>query len=185
MPNSLSRRLRARAYATLALSPISFASAVTKTRRWRQYRRDDLGFEVEMPGTPKIQENTDQGAVYGKGISAVIEVEDVLFVAVHVDLSRPTSITELLSFEHSKLRALMATTGSVKSKFFITNGLIGAEIITDLGELSRITIKRSVTVGSSFFEARAHFAHSSRDNRSIRRFLNSFKLTTRHQQRIA
>ena len=55
--NPMSRRALLPLIAATALSPALFVPSAVRAQGavWQIYRRDDLGFEIDMPGKPKIE----------------------------------------------------------------------------------------------------------------------------------
>src|SRR5262245_66654635 len=58
-------RLVLAAVAVLALLTLP-ASTTTLAQAWQEYRSDELGFKVEMPGTPKVEEENEEETVGDK-----------------------------------------------------------------------------------------------------------------------
>src|SRR5262245_57366091 len=55
-------RLRLAAVAVLAVVTL-LVLTTTFAQTWQEFRRDDLGFKVEMPGTPQVEEQEEEETV--------------------------------------------------------------------------------------------------------------------------
>src|SRR5262249_35560019 len=57
-----------------------------QTPVWREYRRDDLGYTVEMPGDPKVDVTADEDRdIRIRVIDASIDIEDMLLGVVFTE----------------------------------------------------------------------------------------------------
>jgi hypothetical protein len=168
----LSRRSCLPLLAAVVLSPVLPARAArAQGDVWQAYRRDDLGFEVEMPGTPKIEveESQDQDDPSVKSVSAEVTFEDTLFAAGYQEYRRPTSVEEELRAQRWAARAGL---GKIASETrFMMNGLPGVEVVFE-----DLMIVRIVVAGNRRFLVSVGGPQGGQDNPSARRFLNSFKL---------
>src|SRR5438552_18022162 len=58
--NDLSRRTIILASPALVSGFLGLQTARAQQTLWREYRRDDLGFRIEMPSEPMIEEKDDE-----------------------------------------------------------------------------------------------------------------------------
>jgi acetyl esterase/lipase len=169
----LSRRSCLPLLAAVVLSPVLPARAGDV---WQAYRRDDLGFEVEMPGTPKIEveESQDQDDPSVKSVSAEVTFEDTLFAAGYQEYRRPTSVEEEVVGQRWVARTMPAKIASETR--FVMNGQPGVEVVFDGMGGTAFMIVRIVVAGNRRFLVSVIGSQGGPDNPSARRFLNSFKL---------
>ena len=74
-----------------SLSTLSRAAQAEAAPAWREYRNNEMGFRVEMPGTPKVEEqNGDPGDPFIKSVDAQVELNDML-LGVHCTENRAAS----------------------------------------------------------------------------------------------
>jgi hypothetical protein len=92
----LSRRVRLPLVAVVGLSPTVVTRARAQGDIWQTYRREDLGFEIEMPGKPTIEaeESQDKDDPVLRSVDAQVTFEDTLFGAHYLEYRQPTSIQE-------------------------------------------------------------------------------------------
>jgi len=70
------------------------ALAQTSQESWQDFRREDLGFKIEMPGTPKVE--NDESAVDGKtikSVSAQVDFDERTLGVSYEQLSEPVVMT--------------------------------------------------------------------------------------------
>src|SRR5882757_6212824 len=65
-----------------ASSTVKLASSASQAQGniWRDYRREDLGFRIEMPGEPKVEDKVDEFKdIWLRTVEAEVEYEDMTF----------------------------------------------------------------------------------------------------------
>ena len=128
----LSRRACLQLFAAVTLSPAVVTRAQAQGDMWQMYRREDLGFEIEMPGKPKIEVEENQGKDDPRlrAVDAQVNFEDTLFGAHYEEYKEPTTSIEQ---EVAAQRAAAEMMGSkiVSETTFTMNGFPGVEIVFD------------------------------------------------------
>jgi hypothetical protein len=109
---------------------------------WKPYRREDLGFEVELPGEPKIEEEQNEES---KSIYAEVSFVGMMFGVDHVTFRRDVTITEVA-------RQQLEAAKSLKSRIareapFTLGGYPAIEIVRDI-EGAFVSIMRVVAIGN-------------------------------------
>lgn len=171
----ISRRAFMPLMAATALSPTLFVPSAARAQGavWQIYRPEGLGFEVEMPGKPKIEvEDRERDDPALKSINASIDVDQISFGANYVEYRDPITLQEAVAAQQLLARSLPA---QMRVTSFTINGIDGSTIVMDsdgLNVIQRIVVKennRQILI-SVVGERSIH------TNATVRRFLNSFKL---------
>ena len=79
-----------------ATASIALPSAVAwaQAPAWKEYRNNDMGFRVEMPGTPKVDEQAgDASDPFVRSVEAQVELNDML-LGVHCTENRAATSAE-------------------------------------------------------------------------------------------
>jgi hypothetical protein len=138
---------------------------------WQLYRREDLGFEVEMPDAPKIevQEGQDKDAPVAKSVDAQVDFQGINFGILYEEWRGRPSVDDEIAAQRFGARSL--GTKVISETRFTMNGVPGVEIATDGfgGTTFRIVIEQN----RRFFLGAAG---APSDNASVRRFFDSFRL---------
>ena len=111
--SSMSRRGFLPLVAGAALSPVVLVPQAARAQgaNWQIYRREDLGFEIEMPGKPKIEvEEFERDDLAVKSITAVVDVEQISFGAGYNEYRKPISLEEEVLAQRLLARGLGART---------------------------------------------------------------------------
>jgi hypothetical protein len=174
----LSRRACLQFVAAVTLSPAVVTRAQAQGDVWQMYRREDLGFEIEMPGKPRIEVEENQGKDDPRlrAVDAQANFEETLFGAHYEEYKQPTtSIEEEVAAQ--RVAAEMMGSKIVSETTFTTNGFPGVEIVFDgiMGGTD-FTITRIVVAQNRRFFVSAIGPRSGKDSPSVRRFFDSFKL---------
>ena len=169
----ISRRALLPLIAASALAPALLLPSVARAQgaMWQIYRREDLGFEIEMPGRPEIQKERIDGQT---SVEASVEVDQMLFGIGYREYEEAVSVQEMAAAQRLAARSLGTTI--TRETMITMNGFPGIEVIIESNLLSmamRIVLiperKRSISAMVS-----GHGRLS--ENASVRRFLDSFKL---------
>lgn len=168
---SMSRRSLLPLIAGAALSPVLLAPSAVRAQgaNWQLYRREDLGFEIEMPGRPEVREDRIDGM---RSIDAEIDVDRILFGASYHEFEEDISVEQVAAAQRMAARQLGIKATRVTT--IKVNGVAGLDVVSESDALSmvlRIIIKekRSISAGAT-----GHGLLS--ENPVVRRFLDSLKL---------
>lgn len=173
--NSMSRRGFLPLVAGAALSPVVLVPQAARAQgaNWQIYRREDLGFEIEMPGKPKIEvEEFERDDLAVKSITAVVDVEQISFSAGYYEYRMPISLEEEVLAQQLLARGLEART--VRETAFTMNGVEGRDISMEgdgLNAIQRIVVIKTRRILISVIGDR--IIHTSAN---VRRFLDLLKL---------
>jgi hypothetical protein len=158
----------------VSLSSVLLAGAPARGQGdiWQLYRREDLGFEIQMPGAPKIEveESLGNDEPVVKSVDATVSFQDIEFGVFYEEYRRrPASIEEEIAGQRLGARSL--GTKMTSETRFTMNGVPGVEIVTDGfgGMIFRVLVAQN----RRFFLV---VTGASPDNASVRRFLDSFRL---------
>jgi len=156
--------------AAASVSPVFMARAQDV---WREYRRDDLGFRVEMPGEPDVDETEDEAKdIVLRSLDAQVDYEKIIFGVHHTEYKNAVSADE----EFALLRKGMATGGfAVTREAALTiDGVSGREFVSDSDTINivhRLMVMDRFTIGVAVAGER-----EIHDSPLTRRFFDSFKL---------
>jgi hypothetical protein len=143
---------------------------------WREYRRDDLGFRIEMPGEPKVEVKED-------------EFKDIIIRTVEADVSQgttnfgvrcdeyaqPVSADELfVRFRHGMQLGGM---GITRETSLVMNGFPAREFVRESPDLN--FIRREVVVGNLTIAAMVFGERDIHMSDAARRVMASFELLRR------
>ena len=175
--NALSRRAFVAALAATAAVPMASPARAQiqwhKLDIWKPYRREDLGFEVEMPGEPEIDVEEDED---GKSIDAEFLFVGMMFGATHRESKRVLSLTDVSA--HQRKIAQRAKGRIIRETSFSLDGLPAIEIVSEL-EDAFVSILRAVVIGNRLITVDVIGGPDIAADPSALRFLNSFKLLPR------
>jgi hypothetical protein len=157
--------------AAIAPAALLVRSTIAEESRWRVYRREDLGFQIEMPGDP-MEDTAPPEDVLLTMVNIMFANEDALFAVNHQEYAKPFA----LKGEMEIFRLAMQELGTPieRESAMSIDGVDAAEVVTEL------TITRIVVVKNYRILVAAH--GNDRDvhkNAAVRRFLGSFKLLPR------
>jgi hypothetical protein len=172
---SMSRRAFLPLVAGAVLSPVVRVPSAARAQdaSWQLYRREDLGFEVEMPGKPKIEvEEFERDHPAVRSIDAVVDVEQISFSAGYYEYRMPITLEQEALAQQLLARGLEART--VRETAFMMSGIEGRDISMEgdgLNAILRIVSMQNRRIMISVMGDR--IIHS---NAMVRRFLDSLKL---------
>ena len=173
---SMSRRAFLPLIAGVALSPVVLVPRPARAQgaTWQMYRPEGLGFEVEMPGKPKIEiEKSDRDDILVRSVDAVVDVDQTTFGAYFQEFRKQLAMREEILGQQLFARALEGRI--TREVAFTMNGFEGRRIRhrVDGAECHRAARPGEATAGS-------HCPRSaigpSTATPSVRRFLDSLKL---------
>ena len=140
---------------------------------WQEYRREDLGFRVEMPGAPmiRVQKGSPEDN-WTTSTDAQVRHQHEIF-----DLSW-TEFKDIVSVEdeYTRFRGMMIGAGyQIEEDIPLTlNDVPAREFVIETGNINfvrRITAVRNLAIGIHALGAR-----NIQNSPTVRRFLDSFKL---------
>ena len=175
---AVSRRACLSALATVAVVPALPARAQIdwhKVDIWQVYRREDLGYEVEMPGEPKIEEEEDED---GASINAEVELEGVWFAITYHTFTHAMTVKDVSARQHEALRNLNIEAKITRESDITMNGFPGLEFVAEsqaarFAHIMRVIVMKDRAISVAVFGEPGVHA-----NPLARRFLDSFKLLT-------
>jgi hypothetical protein len=138
---------------------------------WKPYRREDLGFEVEMPGDPEIEEEKDEA---GHSIYAEFLFIGMMLGVDHTVLFKRDATIERV-IRHQRKTAQELKGKVTREAPFTMEGLPAIEIVRELKD-GFVTIMRAVVIGKRHIAINVVGGPDIATNPSALRFLNSFKL---------
>jgi hypothetical protein len=169
---NLSRRrfLLTGACASFGLAP---KLARAQASIWREYRRDDVGFRIEMPGAPRIRvQKGDPEDNWITSTDAQVRYQHETFDVSWTEFKD----TVLVEDEYARFRDMMGRAGyQIEEDIALTlNDVPAREFLIETGSINfvrRILAVRNVAIGIHAMGAR-NIQYSP----TARRFLDSFRL---------
>jgi hypothetical protein len=169
---SLSRRnfLVAGACASSVLGP---TVALAQGGVWQEYRRDDVGFRIEMPGAPKIRARKGRPQDnWTTSTGAQVRHQDEIFDVSCTEFNDIVSVED----EYTRFRNMMTGAGyQIEEDIPLTlNEVPAREFIIETGNINfvrRIMVVRNFAIGIHALGAR-----NIRYSPTVSRFLDSFRL---------
>jgi hypothetical protein len=139
---------------------------------WREFRRNDAGFRIEMPGVPAVEDDkglpTDH---WIRMINAGVEYEQISFGLNYAEYKQHRSEEEWFR----GLRGGLAPVFKIVSETPLTmNSFQGREIIVESAESKLDAVYRTFALNNSAFVSLS--ATGPVANPNVRRFLDSFML---------
>ena len=168
----------------LLVSACSFLNAQEPT--WKEFRSNEGGFSVLMPGTPtpnKVTVNTTSGVEEANMFSLSDESLDEYIIAYSkypkTD-SKEVSTGKL--FDKARDGILLVQQGKLLNEAAITlDGFSGRSIAVERPD-GVITTARFYVVGDRFYQLSVNAKTNEREPEAPKRFLDSFKLLPIKQQ---
>jgi hypothetical protein len=174
--NPTSRRALLPLIAAAALSP---AVLVPRTARaqgaaWQIYRREDLGFEVEMPGKPNITVKTsERDDRWVRSIGAELDFDRLYFGVGHLELTEALSVEQASAAQRMAARQL-GIKAPPRETAITMNGFPVLDVVSESEAFSMVV--RSVIMNKRSISAIVTGNGQLSEDPSVRRFLDSFKL---------
>jgi hypothetical protein len=167
---SLSRR---RFLATAACAGFGPTLARAQASIWQEYRRDDVGFRIEMPGAPRIRVQKGRPEEnWATSTGAQVRHEHEIFDVSWTEFKQAVSVED----EYARFRDMMGRAGyQIEEDIALTlNDVPAREFIIETGQINfvrRILAVRNVAIGIHAMGAR-----NVQYSPTVRRFLDSFRL---------
>ena len=140
---------------------------------WQEYRRDDAGFRIELPGAPRIRVQRgrpDNNWMTTTG--ALVQYQNEIFDVTSTEFKEIVAVED----EYTRFRDMMAGAGyQIEEDIPLTLDDVPArEFVIETGAINfvrRILVVRNFAIGIHAMGAR-NIQYSP----TVRRFLDSFKL---------
>jgi hypothetical protein len=147
--------------------------ALAQASIWQEYRRDDVGFRVEMPGAPRIRvqrARPENNWITTTG--ALVRYQNEIFDVVSTEFKEIVAVED----EYTRFRDMMAGAGyQIEEDIPLSLDTVPArEFIIETGAINfvrRILVVRNFAIGIHAMGAR-----NVQYSPTVRRFLDSFKL---------
>ena len=140
---------------------------------WQEYRRDDVGFRIEMPGEPKIRvQKGDPQDPWTTSTDAQVRYQHELFDVSWTEFKDIVSTEE----EYTRFRDMMTRAGyQIEEDIPLTpNDVPAREFIIETGNIN--FVRRIMAVRNFAIGIHAMGARNIHNSPTVRRFLDSFKL---------
>jgi hypothetical protein len=168
----LSRRACLSLLAGSASAVLEWSIAQAQEDVWREFRRNDAGFRIEMPGDPTVED--DKGLTtdpWIRRINAGVEYQQISFGLTYAENKEHRSEEEWFG---GFARGLEPVFEIVAETPLIMNGFQGREIIVASAGLKLDAVYRMFALSNSAFVTLSAVGPPADPN--VRRFLDSFML---------
>lgn len=151
-------------------------SAQTQTNLWREYRRDDLGFRVELPGEPKIEteEKKDAHEPWIRTVSAEVDSGGLLLGISYQEYRAALDPEEQFRLQREGFR-LMGQAPSRETALQLRYP--GREFVVESEHLNLVL--RLFVVENRTLTLQAIGGRTIHNDPAVRRFLDSLALLPR------
>lgn len=157
---------------------IAFAPTPAAAQDWQEYRRDDFGFRIEMPGKPTIEtEESSEADMPVKSTSAELDVDDVLYSVVHDQYGKGALASRPIDPWLDESRDLIQKILGVKvtrEERLTMNGFPAREIVFETDGFHAVI--RIVVLGDRTVKVGAIGHEPLKGKPAVERFLRSFTL---------
>jgi hypothetical protein len=156
--------------AASATAGLGLQSARAQEGVWQEYRRDDLGFRIELPGMPKVEvEEGDDITV--RSTDVALDHDRMILGAHCMEYKKAEDARTELGRGNAMRATGMSTTGE---SALVMNGFPARQFIreSDGGNY----IRRVVVMDNLAISVMVVGDRSIHSNVTVRRFLDSFKL---------
>src|SRR5262245_22165463 len=169
---SLSRRsfLLAGACASFGVGP---KAARAQGSVWQEYRRDDVGFRIEMPGALRIRvQKGDPEDNWITSTDVQVRYQHETFDVSWTEFKHTVSVED----EYARFRDMMARAGyQIEEDIPLTlNDIPAREFIIETGNIN--FVRRILAVRNFAIGIHAMGARNVQYSPTVRRFLDSFRL---------
>jgi hypothetical protein len=139
---------------------------------WREFRRDDAGFRIEMPGVATVEDDEGLPADHWiRRINADVEYEEIGFGLIYAEYKQRRSEEE---WSREFARLLPPVFRIVAEAPLTMNGFQGREIIAESAELRLDAVYRTFVLSNNALVTLSAVGPATNPN--VRRFLDSFML---------
>jgi hypothetical protein len=137
---------------------------------WQMYRREDLGFEVEMPGKPELtEEKGDDGSMT---IDAEVTFASMLFGARYYTGPQMITVQDVSFAHHEGARHLSMKI--IRETEVTMNGFPGLEFVSEADTFAQML--RVMVLQNAAIQVGVDGDHGLQQNALVQRFFGSFKL---------
>jgi hypothetical protein len=157
----------------MSLAVHSTAAQAEAAAAWREYRNDEMGFRVELPGEFKAnQEAGEAKDPWVKSIGAEIEFDGMTMGVNGTQFRGSPTAEELYKVQREGMQAsgMQATREEQRT----VNGVAAREFIREADDINYI--HRMVIVGNRTISVSVFGERSIHGNSTVRRFLDSLTL---------
>ena len=140
---------------------------------WQEYRRDDVGFRIEMPGAPKIRvQKGDPEDNWTTSTDAQVRYQHETFDVSWTEFKDIVSVED----EYTRFREMMTRAGyQIEEDIPLTlNDVPAREFIIETGNIN--FVRRIMAVRNFAMAIHAMGSRNIHNTPTGRRFLDSFKL---------
>jgi hypothetical protein len=138
---------------------------------WREYHREDLGFRIEMPGDPTVENEEDKDLGLST-MNAEVDYEDMTFGVQWNEWKRPLPAEETFSLWREGMR--ISGMGVTSERTFLMNGFPGREFLRESDDFNYV--RREVVAGNLVINATVIGERAMHRNPAVSRYLDSFML---------
>jgi hypothetical protein len=140
---------------------------------WQEYRRDDAGFRIELPGTPRIRvqrARPENNWIASTG--ALVRYQNEIFDVTSTEFKETVEVDD----EYTRFRDMMDGAGyKIEEDIPLTlEDLPAREFIIETGAIN--FVRRILAVKTYAISIHAMGARNIQYSPTVRRFLDSFKL---------
>jgi hypothetical protein len=140
---------------------------------WQEYRRDDAGFRIEMPGAPRVRVQRgrpDNNWTTSNG--ALVRYQNEIFDVTWTEFKDTVAVED----EYTRFRDMMAGAGyQIEEDIALTlNDVPAREFIIETGIIN--FVRRILAVRNYAIGIHAMGARNIQYSPTVRRFLDSFRL---------
>ena len=159
-----------------ALSGLGPKLALAQGSIWQEYRRDDVGFRIEMPGAPRIRvQKGDPGDNWITSTDAQVRYQHETFDVSWTEFKEKVSVDD----EYARFRDMMARAGyQIEEDIALTqNDVPAREFVIETGNIN--FVRRILAVRNFAIGIHAMGARNVQYSPTVRRFMDSFRLLRR------
>jgi hypothetical protein len=140
---------------------------------WQEYRREDVGFRIEMPGAPRIRvqrARPENNWITASG--ALVRYQHEIFDVTWTEFKETVAVED----EYTRFRDMMAGAGyQIEEDIPLTLDDVPArEFVIETGAIN--FVRRILVVRNFAISIHAMGARNIQYSPTVRRFLDSFKL---------
>jgi hypothetical protein len=140
---------------------------------WQEYRRDDVGFRIEMPGAPRIRvQKGDPEDNWTTSTDAQVRYQNQIFDVSWTEFKHVVSVED----EYTRFRDMMSSAGNKIEEDIplILNDVPTREFIIETGNVN--FVRRIMAVRNLSIAVHAMGSRNVHNTPTVRRFLDSFEL---------
>src|SRR5215510_1174152 len=156
-----------------ASSGLGLKMAQAQGSIWQEYRRDDVGFRIELPGAPRIRvQKGDPGDNWMTSTDVQVRYQHETFDVSWTEFKGLVLVED----EYTRFRDMMARAGyRIEEDIPLTlNDVPAREFIIETGQIN--FVRRILAVRNFAIGIHAMGARNVQYSPTVRRFLDSFRL---------